>query len=44
LLDWPSAPAGIAPRTAVAFELDADGRFRAIYSVLATPKLRAVEA
>jgi RNA polymerase sigma-70 factor (ECF subfamily) len=44
LLDWPSAPAHVAQRTAVAFELDDAGRLRSIYAVLATPKLRALHA
>jgi len=42
VLDWPSAPVHVAPRTAVAFEVDEGGRVRAIYAVLATRKLRAL--
>ncbi len=44
VLDWPSAPPRVASRTVVAFDVDDDGRIRALYSVLATPKLRALRA
>jgi RNA polymerase sigma-70 factor (ECF subfamily) len=42
VLDWPSAPARVAPRTLASFELDDDGRIGAIYVVVSTRKLRAL--
>jgi RNA polymerase sigma-70 factor, ECF subfamily len=38
----PAASAGYAPRTAMLFEVDGEGRLNRIYSVLATHKLKAL--
>ena len=42
VVDIPHAPAGIARRFVALVELDAAGRIRRIYNVLATPKLGAI--
>lgn len=42
VVENPSAPAGVARRIVALLDLDASGRVRRIYNVLATPKLSAV--
>jgi RNA polymerase sigma-70 factor (ECF subfamily) len=44
VIENPRAPKGVAQRFVALLDLDASGRIRRVYNVLATPKLRTIFA
>jgi len=41
-VEFTAPPPGVAPRTVLAVSIDADGRISAVYSILASRKLRRI--